>query len=394
MPGSGASNCHKVSPHTRGAGMEEDSSRQQRLLLRDSSDGPECYQERCVDPVDPLLCHGVEMQPTGNAQKARHGDAQERDSETLGYIPGSAGSSRGEKACSACPAPGWRGCRVAVCYLLTCGLYRACQSCRYVPCLPASESSTDPPEKDPPEALSPVCVEPKTSKLLQFDSIRYPDIRIAGKEVILPDTAVRKSAPSRPPEEERGNGQRPFSSGDNLSLLDDEPDDWDEGGGGDVDALIARKLLELYTLHQIEQLALCTSDSVFLSKTSEISRLIHDVVQEHHLQEEEAECRLVHGIIRISTRKSRKKGRGSGEGRGSRVEGTPRDSGNDTMMDSLDSNYIDHVQISEQTSADKLARQMWASGRRAYSSGSPTASSLCHQDADSSGTPLLHTIRT
>ncbi|XP_036371831.1 keratinocyte differentiation factor 1-like [Megalops cyprinoides] len=393
MPGSGTSNCHNVSLHARGAGMEEDSSRQQRLLSQDSSDGPECYQERCVDPVDPLLYHGVEMQPTGIAQKARPRDALEQDSETLGYIPGSASSSRGEKACSACPAPGWRGCRVAVCYLLTCGLYRACHHCRYVPCLPANESSTDPPERDPTEAVSPVCVEPKPSNLLQFDSIRYPDIRIAGKEVILPDTAVRKSAPSRPPEEEKGNSQRPFSSVDNLSLQDDEPDEWDEDGG-DVDALIARKLLELYTLHQIEQLALCTSDSVFLSKTGEISRLIRDVVQEHHLQEEEAECRLVHGIIRISTRKSRRKRRPRREGWGSGVEGTPRDSGNDTMMDSLDSNYIDHVQISEQTSADKLARQMWASGRRAHSSSSPTTSSACHQDVDSSGTPLLYTIRT
>lgn len=76
-----------------------------------------------------------------------------------------------------------------------------------------------------------------------------------------------------------------------------------DDGGTDIDSLITKKLLELYKLHQIEQLAKCTSDLSFSRKTNEISDLINSIAQDYNLEEQEAECRLVHGVIRISTRK-------------------------------------------------------------------------------------------
>lgn len=93
-------------------------------------------------------------------------------------------------------------------------------------------------------------------------------------------------------------------------------------------------------MHQIEQLAKCTSDVSFSRKTNEISDLINSIAQDYNLEEQEAECRLVHGVIRISTRNKSSKGYNKSKDYKShdamqhtngRRDGTLPDSGNETM---------------------------------------------------------------
>lgn len=100
-----------------------------------------------------------------------------------------------------------------------------------------------------------------------------------------------------------------------------------EGIDEDVDSLITRKLLEVFSEFEINELAKCTSDSMFLRRSQEISQLISDIVEEHNIREQEAECRLVREIIRISTRKSKKRV-------AVRQQELQRDSGNDTWRSS------------------------------------------------------------
>ncbi|TMS17876.1 Keratinocyte differentiation factor 1 [Larimichthys crocea] len=173
-------------------------------------------------------------------------------------------------------------------------------------------------------------------------------------------------------------------------------DDW-EDGEENVDSLITKKLLELYSEYQIEELARCTSDSVFLKKSKAINHLINSLAEEHKMDEQEAECRLVRGIIRISTRKSTKK-----KPAVSRRERTLSDSGNETMRESGSfsfSNNNDYksnpnIQISELTPSDKCARDIWRNNG-GHTSTSPTGYSPSHTETNSSGVPLIRTsVRT
>ncbi|NXU86638.1 KDF1 factor, partial [Xiphorhynchus elegans] len=159
-----------------------------------------------------------------------------------------------------------------------------------------------------------------------------------------------------------------------------------------IDVLIFKKLTELFSVHQIDELAKCTSDTVFLEKTNKISDLINSITQDYNLDEQDAECRLVRGIIRISTRKSRVRphisipASQSHEDKSSRANAP--DSGNETMLESMVISQDDlAVQISEETPADVMARNM----RRHSSAGSPTSRDSSFQDTetDSSGAPLL-----
>lgn len=121
-------------------------------------------------------------------------------------------------------------------------------------------------------------------------------------------------------------------------LANDYYDKDDPSDSTDIDSLITRKLLELYALHQIDQLAKCTSDSSFSRKTNEISELIYSIAQDYNLEEQEAECKLVHGVIRISTRKGkRKKSQLSGHRPNGRSDRTLPDSGNETMTNTFES---------------------------------------------------------
>lgn len=172
----------------------------------------------------------------------------------------------------------------------------------------------------------------KVSKLPTSDSFRYPDVRIAGQTVRYP-----VAAPKRTRATGKGESQRPVS---NTSLLSREDYDLDDlsDTGTDIDSLITKKLLELYALHQIDQLAKCTSDSSFSRKTNEISELIYSIAQDYNLEEQEAECKLVHGVIRISTRKGKRKEKShqsTGQRPNGRSNGTLPDSGNETMTNTL-----------------------------------------------------------
>ncbi|KAM9852546.1 keratinocyte differentiation factor 1 [Aulostomus maculatus] len=321
-----------------------------------------------------------------------------RGSETIGFIPGSADNTpTGRHTCGSCASMGWSSCKALICCVLTCGFYGSRE-----PCLPVNESSTDNPpkasrESHPPNGMAvsnPTCGIPletskstKTPKLPTSDSFRYQDVRIAGRTVKYPVTAPKRT---RTPG--KGESQRPVS---NTSLLSREDYDLDDlsDTGTDIDSLITKKLLELYALHQIDQLAKCTSDSSFSRKTNEISELIYSIAQDYNLEEQEAECKLVHGVIRISTRKrKRDKGQTStGQRPNGRNDGTLPDSGNETMTNTFMSSDFPEVKVSEQTPSDELARMMRHYSGRTYSSSSATAYSPYQHDMerDSSGAPLL-----
>ncbi|XP_061676015.1 keratinocyte differentiation factor 1 [Syngnathoides biaculeatus] len=324
-----------------------------------------------------------------------------RGSDTIGFIPGSADNTpTNRQACGSCASIGWSGCKALICCVLTCGFYGSRE-----PCLPVNESSTDNPpkasiESHPPNGVagtkSPgggISFEPNKSakavKLLPTsDSFRYPDVRIAGRSVRYPVMASKRTRTSG-----RGEPQRPIS---NTSLLSREDYDLDDrsDAGTDIDSLITKKLLELYALHQIDQLAKCTSDSSFSRKTNEISELIYSIAQDYNLEEQEAECKLVHGVIRISTRKGKKNKRGNhsaGQRPNGRSDGTLPDSGNETMTNTFVSSDFPEVKVSEQTPSDELARKMRQHSGRTSSSGSGAALSPYLHDTgtDSSGAPLL-----
>ncbi|KAJ8340800.1 hypothetical protein SKAU_G00330910 [Synaphobranchus kaupii] len=362
----------------------------------------ESSREPCLEPSR------VTDTPPGRKPHPR--SANGRDSESLGFIPGSADSGppvRTCGACTPCTPPGWGGCREVICCIVTCGVYGSRQ-----PCLSSvrAETSTDNPGQPDPHDCPPngvalttaaVRQEPRTTqpaKLPPSDSFRYGDVRIGGKRVDY--SAVGPPRRNRPPGAKTGESQRPVSntsvtsvySREELDFLDDLSD-----SGTDIDSLITKKLLELYKLHQIDQLAKCTSDSSFSRKTNEISDLIYCIAQDYNLEEQEAECRLVHGVIRISTRKSKRTAPKAKDPAhnppaaplNGKRDGTLPDSGNETMTDTFYSNDTEpEVKVSQQTPSDALARRMRISSGREYSSGAQDT------ETDSSGTPLLQFIRT
>ncbi|XP_047216056.1 keratinocyte differentiation factor 1 [Girardinichthys multiradiatus] len=317
-----------------------------------------------------------------------------RNSETIGFIPGSADSTPASRpTCGSCASMGWSGCKALICCVLTCGFYGSRE-----PCLPVNESSTDYPPKAGSETsngkalANPTCgvsVESsrptKTTKLPPSESFRYQDVRFRGEIVNYPVNASKRT---RPPA--KGESQRPIS---NTSLLSDCYDLDDPCDSTDVDSLITKKLLELYALHQIEELAKCTSDSSFFRKTNEISELIYNIAQNYNLEEQEAECKLVHGVIRISTRKAKKKAshQSAGQRPNGRNDGTLPDSGNETMTQTFMSSDYPEVKVSEQTPSDELARKMRQYSSRTYSSSTATTYSPYQHDTGthSSGAPLL-----
>lgn len=276
-----------------------------------SSSQRSSYEERCVDPVEdtPL---SEEVKPV---HKAHPKDTNGKESEIIGFIPGSAEPASGTQTCNPCAPPS--GCRSFVCSLLTCGLYRVCHRSVLAPCLAPNESSPDEPEKVSLRAVS-------TGDKKEEDGTDWlEDVRIAGVKVDrveIESLDVETKVPSYgvPP----GGQTQPSRPSLHESMGLDDWEDCDE----DVDSLITKKLLELYSEYQIEELARCTSDSVFLKKSKAINQLINSLAEEHKMDEQEAECRLVRGIIRISTRKSSKKRPPL-----TRRERTLSDSGNDTM---------------------------------------------------------------
>ncbi|KAM4630704.1 keratinocyte differentiation factor 1 isoform 1-T2 [Polymixia lowei] len=345
------------------------------------SSSQKSYEERCVDPPEDW----AQNRKAKTVHKVHLKVDNGKECETIGFIPGSADSATGTQSCGPCASPG--SCRTFVCSVLTCGLYRVCQRTILVPCLEPNESFPDEPEKVSLQAVNP------TDNKEEDGTDWLGDLHIAGVKVDSQreDLNVVTKDPSYTAL--AGGHKQPSHPSFYESL---NYDDWGDSNE-DVDSLIAKKLLELYSEYQIEELARCTSDSVFLQKTKEINKLINSLAEEHKLDEQEAECRLVRGIIRISTRKSKKRGPHY-----TRTERTLSDSGNETMRDSDSfsfSNNNDYksnpnIQISELTHSDMYARKM-RKNSGGYTSGSPTVHSPTHTDTTSSGAPLIRTsVRT
>ncbi|KAG5858095.1 hypothetical protein ANANG_G00026460 [Anguilla anguilla] len=381
MPGNSAGSVQKPRPHGGQTGRAAgEGQRRSRAQSRDSSASQESSREPCLEPS--------RLTDMAQGRKPHPRSANGRDSETLGFIPGSADSAPAVRTHGPAP-PGW-GCRALFCCIVTCGLYGSREPC--LSSRTARPPPTTPPRPTPRTAPNGVAMttgavrqEPRPAqplKLLPSDSFRYGDLRIGGKKRPVSNTSVTS-----------------VYSREELDFLDDLSD-----SGTDIDSLITKKLLELYKLHQIDQLAKCTSDSSFSRKTNEISDLIYCIAQDYNLEEQEAECRLVHGVIRISTRKSKRSAPRAKEPApplsaplNGRRDGTLPDSGNETMMDTFYSNDTEpEVKVSQQTPSDALARQMRMNSGREYSPSSPTAFSPSphYTETDSSGTPLLHYIRT
>lgn len=293
----------------RGAGHRLRSSR--------SNSQGSSYEERCVDPVED---RAQNPEPKG-VHKADLKDANGRQYETIGFIPGSAEPSTATQTCNPCASP--RSCRTFICSILTCGLYRVCQNSILAPCLAPKESSPDEPERLSLQAMN----SRDNKEEYTAEEPWLEDLHIAGVKVdsTIEYLGAKTNPPTLPYVPPPGVQTLPSHQSLHESI---RIDDW-EDGEENVDSLITKKLLELYSEYQIEELARCTSDSVFLKKSKAINQLINSLAEEHKMDEQEAECRLVRGIIRISTRKSTKK-----RPHISGNERTLSDSGNETMRES------------------------------------------------------------
>ncbi|XP_069478983.1 keratinocyte differentiation factor 1 [Ambystoma mexicanum] len=360
------------------------------------------------------------------AQKARAKRslrADSRDStgpEPIALVSGTAEQLPEEDQCCPSLSRAWGLYRDVICYILTCGHRLRKQSDCYLPCLRQEETANAKFKGGEINgyaiASSPNDVSPKERNGGQGKSCHtggsfsYPDVKLKGipvypnrSRVQQPDEdscckdplveKAKRDSVEKPPLSVSQRG-----SGEYYSFH--EPDLDNELTGSmsstDIDILIFKKLTELFSLHQIDELAKCTSDTVFLEKTNKISDLISSITQDYNLDEQDAECRLVRGIIRISTRKSRTRPpitRSLAVVSHSHTDESNRgiqpDSGNETMvMESTILSQDDlNVQISEETSSDVEARNM-----RPYSApGSPTGKDDSFQDTetDSSGAPLL-----
>ncbi|XP_077404309.1 uncharacterized protein kdf1b [Vanacampus margaritifer] len=344
------------------AGSVRESSRPvsyKRGPSQTSSRGSWSYEERCVDPAQPDL----ESPPK---------DSNGKECDT--FLPASAEPRHATQTCNPCASP--RACRTVMCSVLTCGLYRLCLR---APCLAPKESVQEEPEKLSLHAENLADRQEED----EDDGDWLGVVRIAGVQVDSPrDYIDHDSAVTYVPQT-----QPCHPSLDEVIRLDD----W-EVGEENVDSLITKKLLELYTEYQIDELARCTTDSVFLRKSKDINQLINLLAEEHQMDEQEAECRLVRGIIRISTRRSKKKKRPSAP----RPERTLTDSGNETMSsNNNDYKSNPNIQISELTSSDKCARDMWRNNGGRTSNSTSTSYSPSHTETNSSGVPLIRTpVRT
>ncbi|KAI5629756.1 keratinocyte differentiation factor 1-like, partial [Silurus asotus] len=298
------------------------------------------YEERSVDPVR------LEIQYPGAVHKVRQKDANGNatEPETVSFLPGKTEPSSGSCMCAPCVSV--KSCRTFACSVLTCGLYRVC---RRMPCLLSGEAKAD-----EPEVVKAVMPSPDDKTFQDF----YPDLCIGGVKV---DPSALKN------DQESVSFRLPKTDMDSPTYLNvskhfsdlQDKDFIYEGTDEDVDSLITRKLLEVFSEFEINELAKCTSDSMFLKRSQEISQLISDIVEEHNIKEQEAECRLVREIIRISTRKTKKKA-------AVRQQELQRDSGNDTWRsskrsskkNSLNSMSDGSLKISEERSDDIEARNM------------------------------------
>ncbi|XP_060113953.1 keratinocyte differentiation factor 1 [Heteronotia binoei] len=350
------------------------------------------------------------------ACKADPRDSHGREGENASFISSTPETS--QPPCCPTLSRAWSTYRTIFCYIVTCGgCFKDCQTSIPYPynetltddgksqeCngrLPNSPASSSPAEKNGSQA----------KKTNIGSSFSYPDVKLKGIPVFpnrnpsshtdsdscykepLPDKTSHNSIEKQPLPSSHRSSEEYYS----FHESDLEFSELSSMSSKEIDVLIFRKLTELFSVHQIDELAKCTSDTVFLEKTNKISDLINSITQDYNLDEQDAECRLVRGIIRISTRKNRVQPRISVPTLPSPKENTmrcnPPDSGNETMVASVLTSEEDlSVQISQETTADMKARVM---RREVYNTtGSPLSRGSSFQDTetDSSGAPLLKYI--
>lgn len=291
-------------------------------------------------------------------RKAELKDSNGREAETITFISGTAEAPPNHSFCCSSLSQAWNTYKAVFCCIVTCGgCFQDCSVCIPYPA-PAETSTDDGKNGDYNGRLpnSPTSTSPaekngnQIKKSIMGSSFSYPDVKLKGIPVypnrspnhhLESDSCCKEllEKPFRNSMEKPALPSSHRSSEEYYSFHESDVDISELNGSmssRQIDVLIFKKLTELFSVHQIDELAKCTSDTVFLEKTNKISDLINSITQDYNLDEQDAECRLVRGIIRISTRKSRVRPHictPSHEDRSSR--GNAPDSGNETMLESM-----------------------------------------------------------
>ncbi|XP_041068184.1 keratinocyte differentiation factor 1 [Carcharodon carcharias] len=340
------------------------------------------------------------------------------NSESAGFLPGEAEAEAAATDASGCEWGGlaacapWQAVKAVLCCVVTCGVCGAeAGAGAYTPCAGAAESPTTGAKEAESNTLR--YVEnpalgvalnsepgPPRKAGLAGNSFNYYDVKLRGQRVVwknhpgrgLPADPCRRDARPGSPRSESPGSASPASR---ERLSEEFPSFLEEDLGNselnvsmssaELDEYINRKLLELFSIHQIDMLAQCTSDTTFISKSSEISELIDSITKDYKINEKDAECRIVTGIVRISTRKpKRNKKRWQEEPGEERLvtltSADPRPQA-ETILPSEELN----LEISVVDPLDLKARQM-------HGLPSPDLrkdDSLQDTETDSSGAPLL-----
>lgn len=314
--------------------------------------------------------------------------------EDITFISGSAETPPEEPPCCPTLSRAWATYKAVLCYVVSCSRCPQKDPDVYLPC-PVESAAVPPVNGHPANSPRPTRVADRGKKTALGNSFSYPDLKLMGVPVYN-----RQTGDTEPIKEPPAPLHPPVSRSSTKDYLRESDPELPRLSGSmsssEIDELIWHKLTELFSLHQIDELARCTSETVFLEKSSKITELISSLTQDYQLEEQDAECRLVRGIIRISTRKERKRGHASrsvekgvsGQQHNSQNGGKTPDSGNESMQESgLTSQDDLDVKISQETTADLIARNM-----RRYSAPGSTfqkEDSLPDTETDSSGTPLL-----
>lgn len=220
-----------------------------RTVSQGSTSSGRPYQERCVDPpYTPTTKTPTTTTNKGGVHKADPRDANGKQAEIQDFlaVPSESYAGGGGTSCAVCtPCASLAACRTFVCTVLTCGLYRAC---RRLPCLSPSAQGHSPQEakKDPRSAPSFSFSSSSQAPEREDSESGYTDIYLRGvkvESIFLDDE--EETVAYRPPLQEQ---PRPFDLHKCGSVyLEELDDEWSRTGSGDVDELISRKLLELYS---------------------------------------------------------------------------------------------------------------------------------------------------
>ncbi|CAH2245886.1 keratinocyte differentiation factor 1 [Pelobates cultripes] len=259
----------------------------------------------------------------------------------------------------------WVACKSLLCYVVSC-----CHSSQkdpdvYHPC--SVGTSVSGPHNDHSSGRTNLRCVGESSKITGLDnSFNYTDLKLMGVPVFNKTCATitdmeSSGEPAPPPASmnTEGNYSRkesyPELSGMNGSM-----------SSAEIDGLIWQKLSELFSFHQIDELARCTSETVFLKKSNQMMELIDSLTQDYQLEKQDAECRLIQGIIRLSTRKERTNRNCTSGGDKGREQQFSRENGGKiparsiiVTQESGSSSQGDlEVKISEETSFDIMARNL------------------------------------